>query len=66
MNIPSRRLDKLNFKQELKKKTTESVSSKIIRAKSRDKMHSPKTTKMAQGGYLQGPQMDWMEEEKLH
>ena len=21
---------------------------------------------MAQGGYLQGPQMDWMEDERLH
>ena len=56
-------MDKLSFKQELEKKTTKSMSSKIIKAKSRDKAQSPKTTKMAQGGYLQGPQMAWMEDE---
>ena len=64
--IPSKRLDKLSFKQQLKKKTTKSVRSEIIKAKSRHKVPSPKTTKMAQGGYLQGPQMDWMGDEKLH
>ena len=33
---------------------------------SRNKLKSPKTTKMAHGGYVQGPQMDWMKDERLH